>query len=178
MSCGLREPRADFSSVWHWRRRDPCVRVSAQKFQQSWPLDWNMLAASSPYLEHNRLGRRRKDGSTKPRLIIACLLRHEQVRQILTIARAPGPFKTNGHEIRITADFLRETNEHWTGFLALCPKIRQPEVKYGLFDPARLWTTKNGVSKNFYNPEDLRLYLDNLHSLSMDKTDPPSERIL
>ncbi|KAJ1210073.1 hypothetical protein NDU88_005441 [Pleurodeles waltl] len=74
------------------------------------------------------LGPRRKDGSSKPRQIIACLLRHEQVRQLLTVARAQGPFKTNGYEIRITANFWRETNERWKGFLALRPKMRQLEV--------------------------------------------------
>ncbi|KAJ1111620.1 hypothetical protein NDU88_008937 [Pleurodeles waltl] len=118
------------------------------------------------------LGPKRKNCSSKPRPIIACLLRHDQVHQIMIVARARGPFKTNGHEIRITADFSRETNERRRGFLELCPKMRQLEVKYGLFDPARLWTTKNGLSKNFYHPEDLQLYLDNLQSLSMDTTDP------
>ncbi|KAJ1177667.1 hypothetical protein NDU88_002919 [Pleurodeles waltl] len=123
----------------------------------------------------HRLGPKRKDGTSKPRPIIACLFRHEQVRQLLSVARVHGPFKTDSYEIRITADFSRETNERWKGFLALRPRIRQLEVKYGLFEPARLWTTKNGVSKNFYDPEDLRIYLDRLQSQSMDTTDsdPP-----
>ncbi|KAJ1093825.1 hypothetical protein NDU88_006916 [Pleurodeles waltl] len=119
----------------------------------------------------HRLGPRRKVGSSKPRPIIACLLRHEQVRQLLMVAFARGLFKTNGYEIRIPGEFSRESHERRKGLLALRPKLRQLEVKYGLFDPARLWTTKNGVSKNVYDPEDLRLYLDNLQSLSMDTTD-------
>ncbi|KAJ1100254.1 hypothetical protein NDU88_005341 [Pleurodeles waltl] len=58
------------------------------------------------------------------------------------------------------------------GLLTLCPRMRQLEVKYSLFEPARLWTTKNGVSKNFHDSEDLQMYLDSLQSLSMDTTDP------
>ncbi|KAJ1089916.1 hypothetical protein NDU88_003056 [Pleurodeles waltl] len=119
----------------------------------------------------HHLGPRRKDGTSKPRPIIACLLRHKQVCQLLSVARAHGPFKMNSYVICITANFSRETNDCRKGFLALRPKMRQLEVKYGLFEPARLWTTKNGVSKNFYDPEDLRLYLDSLQSPSMDRVD-------
>ncbi|KAJ1123651.1 hypothetical protein NDU88_002119 [Pleurodeles waltl] len=57
------------------------------------------------------LGPRRNDSSSKPRLIIACLLRHEQVCQLLTVARACGPIKTNGYEICMMADFSRDSNE-------------------------------------------------------------------
>ncbi|KAJ1115869.1 hypothetical protein NDU88_004090 [Pleurodeles waltl] len=57
----------------------------------------------------HRLGPRR--GSPKARPIITSLLRHEQVCQILTIARIRGLLKMNGLENRITADFSRETNE-------------------------------------------------------------------
>ncbi|KAJ1100124.1 hypothetical protein NDU88_005213 [Pleurodeles waltl] len=73
----------------------------------------------------HRLGPRRKDGSSKPRPIIACLLRHKQVRQLMMVARARRPFKTNGYEICIKANFSREANERWKGFLALHPKMRQ-----------------------------------------------------
>ncbi|KAJ1100084.1 hypothetical protein NDU88_005173 [Pleurodeles waltl] len=96
---------------------------------------------------------------------------HEQVRQLLSASPAHGPFKTNGYEIRIMADFSRETNEGRKGFLALRLRMRQLEVKYSLFEPARLWTTKNGASKNFYDPEDVQIYLDRLQSQSMDTTD-------
>ncbi|KAJ1188250.1 hypothetical protein NDU88_005013 [Pleurodeles waltl] len=128
-----------------------------------------------PPLEFQRayrmgMGHNRKEGISKSRPIIACLLRHKQVRQLLSAARAHGPFKTEGYEICITADFSRVTNERRKGFLALRPRMRQLEVKYGLFKPGRLWTTKNGVSKNFYDPEALRIYLDSLQSQSMDTT--------
>ncbi|KAJ1123831.1 hypothetical protein NDU88_002298 [Pleurodeles waltl] len=120
----------------------------------------------------HRLGPKRKDGTSKPRPIIACLLRHGQAQQLLSAARVHGPIKMDGFEIRITADFSRETNDRWNGFLALGPKMRQLEVKYGLFEPARLWVTKNGVSKDFYNPEDLHIFLDGLQPESMDTTSP------
>ncbi|KAJ1155886.1 hypothetical protein NDU88_008611 [Pleurodeles waltl] len=69
------------------------------------------------------------------------------------------------------ADFSRETNERRKEFMALRSRMSQLEVKYGLFEPARLRATKNGVSKNFYVPEDLRIYLDSLQSQSIDTTD-------
>ncbi|KAJ1105737.1 hypothetical protein NDU88_003142 [Pleurodeles waltl] len=31
-----------------------------------------------------------------------------------------------------------------------------------------MWVTKNGQSKDFYDPEDLQLYLDNLSTTLMD----------
>ncbi|KAJ1088213.1 hypothetical protein NDU88_001372 [Pleurodeles waltl] len=60
------------------------------------------------------------------------------------------------------ADFSKETSDRRRAFLALRPRLRQLEVKYGLFDPARMWISKNGASKDFYNPEDLRSILDGL----------------
>ncbi|KAJ1201508.1 hypothetical protein NDU88_005317 [Pleurodeles waltl] len=43
-------------------------------------------------------------------------------------------------------------------------------MKYGLFDPARMWVTKNGVSRDFYNPEELKLFLDSFHRQPTDFT--------
>ncbi|KAJ1170900.1 hypothetical protein NDU88_002771 [Pleurodeles waltl] len=78
----------------------------------------------------------------------------------------------DGYEIRITADFSRETNELRKGFSALRPRMRRLEVKCGLLEPARLWVTQNGVSKDFYNPEDLQIFLDGLQPQSMDTATP------
>ncbi|KAJ1201479.1 hypothetical protein NDU88_005288 [Pleurodeles waltl] len=111
----------------------------------------------------------RKDGTSKPLPIIACLLRHGQARQLLLGARAHGPFKMDSYEIRITADFSKEKNNRRKGFLALRPRMRQLEVKYGLCEPARLW-----VSKDFYDSEDLPLYLDNLQPQSMNNNPRPA----
>ncbi|KAJ1099228.1 hypothetical protein NDU88_004332 [Pleurodeles waltl] len=41
-------------------------------------------------------------------------------------------------------------------------------MKYGLFDTAKMWVTKNGVSKDFYNPKDLRLFLDSFQHQPKD----------
>ncbi|KAJ1099425.1 hypothetical protein NDU88_004526 [Pleurodeles waltl] len=81
-------------------------------------------------------------------------------RQLLQAARTHSPFRMEGYDIHITADYSKDTNERRKAFLALRPRLRQLEVKYGLFDPARMWVTKNGVFKDFYDPEDLRLFLD------------------
>ncbi|KAJ1118248.1 hypothetical protein NDU88_006443 [Pleurodeles waltl] len=103
----------------------------------------------------HRLGPKRQDGTSRPRPIIACLLRHGQARQLLLAAREHGPFHVEGYEIRRKADFSKETNDRRKALLALRPQMRQLEVKYGLFEPARLWVTKSFVSKDFYDPEDL-----------------------
>ncbi|KAJ1161614.1 hypothetical protein NDU88_002098 [Pleurodeles waltl] len=118
----------------------------------------------------HRIGPKHSDNSSRPRPIIACLLRHNQTRQILQVARTHGPFRIDQHDIRITADYSKETNERRKAFLALRPRLPQLEMKYGIFDPARMWVTKNGVSKDLYNPDELRLFLDSFQSQPMDST--------
>ncbi|KAJ1132697.1 hypothetical protein NDU88_011000 [Pleurodeles waltl] len=108
----------------------------------------------------HHLGPKRHDGTSRLHSIIACLLRHGQVRQLLLAARSHGPFRTEGYEIRITADFSKETDDHCKAFLSL--RLLQLEVKYGLFDPAQMRITKDGKSRDFYEPEDLRHFLDKL----------------
>ncbi|KAJ1209783.1 hypothetical protein NDU88_005156 [Pleurodeles waltl] len=65
----------------------------------------------------------------------------------------------DGYAVRIMADNSKDTNERRKGFLALRPRLLQLEIKYGLFDPAKMWITKNGLSNDSYDPEDLRLFL-------------------
>ncbi|KAJ1107441.1 hypothetical protein NDU88_004831 [Pleurodeles waltl] len=117
-----------------------------------------------------RVGPKHSDKSSRPRPIIACLLRHNQTRQILQAAGSQGPFRIGQHDIRITADYSKDTNKRRKAFLALRPGLHQLEMKYGLFDPARMWVTKNRVSKDFYNPEELRLFLDSFQHQSMEFT--------
>ncbi|KAJ1121977.1 hypothetical protein NDU88_000483 [Pleurodeles waltl] len=66
-----------------------------------------------------RVGPKHSDKSSRPRPIIACLLRHNQTRQILQGARSHRPFKVDQHDIRITADCPKETNERRKALLAL-----------------------------------------------------------
>ncbi|KAJ1176131.1 hypothetical protein NDU88_001414 [Pleurodeles waltl] len=66
--------------------------------------------------------------------------------------RAHGPFRREGYEVLIRADFSKETNDRRKAFLALRPRLRQLGMKYGLFERARIWITDNGVSKDFYEP--------------------------
>ncbi|KAJ1202881.1 hypothetical protein NDU88_006676 [Pleurodeles waltl] len=68
------------------------------------------------------------------------------------------------------ADYSKDTNERRKAYLALRPRLRQMEMKYGIFDPARMWVPKNGVSKDFYNPEELKLFLDSFQHQPMDST--------
>ncbi|KAJ1134812.1 hypothetical protein NDU88_001258 [Pleurodeles waltl] len=120
----------------------------------------------------NRVGPKRPDGATRPRPIIACLLRHIQTHQLLQVALNHGPFQMDKYEIRITADYSKDTNERRKAFLALRPRLRQLEIKYGLFDPARMWVTKNGECRDFYNPEDLRIFSDSFQHQPKDSSTP------
>ncbi|KAJ1099016.1 hypothetical protein NDU88_004120 [Pleurodeles waltl] len=116
----------------------------------------------------HRVGPKHPDGASRPHPIIACLLCHAQTRQLLQEARNHGPFRMEKYEICITADYSKDTMERRKAFLALRPRLHQLEMKYGLFDPAKMCITKNGVSKDFYNPEDLRLFLDSFQHQPMD----------
>ncbi|KAJ1136936.1 hypothetical protein NDU88_003350 [Pleurodeles waltl] len=97
----------------------------------------------------HRIGPKRSNNSSSPDQSSHAFLPHNQTRQILQAACNHGPFRIDQHDIRITADYSKETNERRKAFLALRPRLRQLEMKYGLFDPARMWVTKNGVSKDF-----------------------------
>ncbi|KAJ1164516.1 hypothetical protein NDU88_004953 [Pleurodeles waltl] len=75
-----------------------------------------------PPLEFQRAHRidpKRSGNSSRPRPIIAWLLQHNQTCQILQAARNHGPFQIDQHDIRITADYSKETNERRKAFLAL-----------------------------------------------------------
>ncbi|KAJ1218981.1 hypothetical protein NDU88_006552 [Pleurodeles waltl] len=64
----------------------------------------------SPPLEFqraHRIGPPHKATSDKPRPIIACFLRHDEARQVLSAAKTQGPASLDGHEIRVAADFSR-----------------------------------------------------------------------
>ncbi|KAJ1126609.1 hypothetical protein NDU88_005016 [Pleurodeles waltl] len=124
------------------------------------------------YQRAHREGPKRSDTSLRPRPIIACLLRHNHTRQMLQTARKHGPFRIGQHDIRITADYSKDTNERRKAFLSLRPRLRQLGMKYGLFDPARMWVTNNGISKDFYNPDELSLFLDFFQHQSMDSVNP------
>ncbi|KAJ1097211.1 hypothetical protein NDU88_002336 [Pleurodeles waltl] len=94
----------------------------------------------------HRVGPKRQDGKGRPRPIIACMLRHGQARQLLQAARMQGPFQSGTLEIRLSADFSKETAERRRAFLSLRTRLRRLGVKFGLFEPARMWITKNGES--------------------------------
>ncbi|KAJ1171328.1 hypothetical protein NDU88_003191 [Pleurodeles waltl] len=95
-----------------------------------------------------------------------------QARQLLQVARMQRPFRSGTLEIRLSADFSKETAERRKAFLSLRSRLRHLDVKFGLFEPARMWITKNGESQNFYDPEDLRTFLEGLNdqSQSMEMT--------
>ncbi|KAJ1173004.1 hypothetical protein NDU88_004846 [Pleurodeles waltl] len=124
----------------------------------------------------HRLGPKRQDGKGRPRPIISCMLCHGQARQLLQTARSQGPLRLGTLEIRLSADFSRETAERRRAFFSLRTRLRHLVMKFGLFEPARMWITKNGESRTFYDPEDLRMFLEGLHDTSqtMETTAQPS----
>ncbi|KAJ1113520.1 hypothetical protein NDU88_001762 [Pleurodeles waltl] len=77
----------------------------------------------------HRVGPKRPDGASRPRPIIACLLRHTQTCQLLQVARNQGPFRIDKYKIHITADYSKDTNERRKAFLALRPRLRQLEIR-------------------------------------------------
>ncbi|KAJ1151720.1 hypothetical protein NDU88_004500 [Pleurodeles waltl] len=100
------------------------------------------------------------------------MLRHLQARQLLHTARTQGSLRSGNLEIRISADFSKETADRRKAFLSFRTQLRRLDVKFGLFKPARMWITKNGESLNFYNLEDLRTFLEGLQdqTQSMETT--------
>ncbi|KAJ1123948.1 hypothetical protein NDU88_002415 [Pleurodeles waltl] len=94
----------------------------------------------SPPLEFqrvHRIGPPHSISSGRPRPVIACFLHREQARQVLLTARTQGPFLLEGHEVRVAADFSRNTNEKRKAFMALQPQLCKLDIKFGLFEPAR-----------------------------------------
>ncbi|KAJ1109903.1 hypothetical protein NDU88_007260 [Pleurodeles waltl] len=70
-----------------------------------------------------------------------------QARQLLQKAHTQGPFRVNDLQTQMTADFSKDTSERRKAFLALRPHLRQLEIKFSLFEPERMWTMKNNVSR-------------------------------
>lgn len=106
--------------------------------------------------------------NVRPRTLIVCFLRHEQARQLINDARIHGSYTFEGHEIRVAAEFSKETNDRRKAFLSFRSRLRQLDIKYGLFEPARLRIAKDGISKGFFNPDDLQQFLENSTPQNMD----------
>ncbi|KAJ1120235.1 hypothetical protein NDU88_008409 [Pleurodeles waltl] len=67
----------------------------------------------------HRLGPKRQDGNGRPHPIIVCMLRHLQARQLLQTARTQGSFRSGNLEIRMTADFSKETADRRKASLSI-----------------------------------------------------------
>ncbi|KAJ1113538.1 hypothetical protein NDU88_001780 [Pleurodeles waltl] len=126
----------------------------------------------------HRFGLKRQNGQDPPRPIIACFLRYGQICQLLQLSRRQGPLRLSPLEIRLSADFSKETADRRRAFLSFRPRLRHLDVKFGLFEPARMWITKNGESRTFYDPEDLKSFLEGLHDPTQpmeSTTQPPQD---
>ncbi|KAJ1210335.1 hypothetical protein NDU88_005701 [Pleurodeles waltl] len=100
----------------------------------------------SPPLEFqraHRIGPPHKATSDRPWPIIACFLRHDQALQVLSAAKTQGPASFDGHEIRVATDFSRLTNEKRKACLAFRSQLRKLDIKYDLFEHARIGFDNN-----------------------------------
>ncbi|KAJ1180584.1 hypothetical protein NDU88_005805 [Pleurodeles waltl] len=81
-------------------------RVDVQSFLRSALPKLTSLEFDPPikFQRARRVGPKRPGNPSRPRPIIACLLRHTQTLQILQVARKHGPFQMDQNDIRITAD--------------------------------------------------------------------------
>ncbi|KAJ1155904.1 hypothetical protein NDU88_008629 [Pleurodeles waltl] len=61
-----------------------------------------------------------------------------------------------------------ETNEKRKALLALRPQLHHLNIKFGLFELARMWVTLDGKSRDFFEPMDLCSFLDGLSIEPMD----------
>ncbi|KAJ1203611.1 hypothetical protein NDU88_007395 [Pleurodeles waltl] len=153
----LRSLRAKVTDLEDRRRRDN-IRFfgiperkegsDVKTFLQSLLPDLFGIEFSPPpeFQRAHRIGPPNKATSDKPRPIIACFLRNEQARQVLSAAKTQGPVSLDDHEIRVAPDFSRLTNEKRKAFLGLRLQLRNLDIKYGLFEPARMWVTHRGDS--------------------------------
>ncbi|KAJ1217218.1 hypothetical protein NDU88_004813 [Pleurodeles waltl] len=83
----------------------------------------------------HRLGLKRQNGKDRPRPIIACFLWHGQVCQLLQLSRRQGPLRLGPLEIRLSADFSKETADIRRAFLSLRPRLRHLDVKSSSSQP-------------------------------------------
>ncbi|KAJ1096505.1 hypothetical protein NDU88_001645 [Pleurodeles waltl] len=71
--------------------------------------------------------------SQRPCPILAYLLRHQHVRQIMSAWRKKDPYQCENHKAFISADFSQETNHTRKGFLTLLPRLQKHEIRYVFF---------------------------------------------
>ncbi|KAJ1208163.1 hypothetical protein NDU88_003549 [Pleurodeles waltl] len=71
--------------------------------------------------------------------------RSGSAHQVIAAARSQGPYSLEGHEVWVAADLSRVTNEKQKAFLALRLQLRKLDIKFGLFEPARMWEEDNVV---------------------------------
>ncbi|KAJ1150617.1 hypothetical protein NDU88_003407 [Pleurodeles waltl] len=60
----------------------------------------------------------------------------QRVTSTTKVARTHSPLRSDDLEVRLTADFSKETSERRRAFLSLRPRLQQLDVKCGLFEPA------------------------------------------
>ncbi|KAJ1181788.1 hypothetical protein NDU88_006987 [Pleurodeles waltl] len=107
---------------------------------------------------------RTSDRSTNPRHTLACCLRHQQARQIITVARKHGPYAYDKEkkQVIITADFSAPTNLKKKQFLHLRSRLKKRDIKYGLLEPPTVIVTFQGKTKENFDLHNLESFLNDL----------------
>ncbi|KAJ1171776.1 hypothetical protein NDU88_003634 [Pleurodeles waltl] len=119
---------------------------------------------------HYRLGPKRRNDANHPRPIIACLLHHVRTCQLLQAARPHGPFRLDYLEVRLAADFSKETSERRRAFLDLRPCRPSAGSEIQLIRTSQDVDHQKRSVKRLLRPEDPQMFLDGLqHQIqSMD----------
>ncbi|KAJ1100512.1 hypothetical protein NDU88_005595 [Pleurodeles waltl] len=127
---GLEEGKCALSTrhlppPWQQSKSAPAPHVAPEEARTALRKSSRGFYFDSPleFQKAHLLGPKQMEGAPQLRPIITCLLRHIQACQLLLEARSRGPFKAQGYEVRITADFSKETNDCSKAFLSLRPGL-------------------------------------------------------
>nr|XP_033800013.1 uncharacterized protein LOC117360411 [Geotrypetes seraphini] len=136
------------------------------EFLKKWlPKVLNMDPDCELDIEHShRVPSHMRLNQSSPRPVVAKFLRFPQALQILTAAKNHPGLNIDGRKILIVPDLAKTTARKRKSFLALRPRLKSLNARYGLQYPARMVVTLNNSTKVFDSPELLQAYLDQTQS--------------
>ncbi|KAF7701808.1 hypothetical protein HF521_001091 [Silurus meridionalis] len=103
----------------------------------------------------------------RPRAIVARFHYHGECLDVLRHAKELQRIQFKGLNISIFPDHTVKTAKAWAAFNKERRQLRGIEgVQYGLFYPAQLHITHNGVGKDFLSPDEAGEYIKTFRSVS------------
>ncbi len=107
---------------------------------------------------HRTLAAKPKPGD-RPRPMIVRLHYYSDKEKILQLSRNNGELKFREARIHIFPDMSAELSRRRAAFNPVKAKLRQAGIKYGMFHPADLRVTCDGISHSFKEPADVEDFL-------------------